>query len=143
MTALRLHHVGIVVEDIATASVDYARRLGYELKSGIIHDPVQTAYVQFLHLPGDNALLELVAPDGPSSKLSNALTKGGGLNHLCYETTDIERSCADLRESGFAIIQPPLPAIAFQGRRIAWLMNRDRVLTELVERPRNGNPQEL
>ena len=33
------------------------------------------------------------------------------------------------------VIQEPTPAVAFGGRRIAWLMGDDRVLTELVERP--------
>jgi methylmalonyl-CoA/ethylmalonyl-CoA epimerase len=143
MAALRLHHVGIVVADIAKASGEYTGRLGYQLRSEIIHDPVQTAYVQFLHLPGDPALLELVAPDGPASKLSNALKKGGGLNHLCYETADINESCAALRNAGHALIQEPLPAVAFRGRRIAWLMGRDRVLMELVERAANGDAHEL
>lgn len=140
MNGLRLHHVGIVVADVTSASVEYALRHGYELRSAVIHDPVQTAYVQFLQLPGDSALVELVAPDGPNSKLSNALRKGGGLNHLCYETPDIEGTCAQLRGTGLAIIQPPMPAVAFNGRRIAWLMGRERVLTELVER---HNGQEL
>jgi len=142
-SALRLHHIGIVVPDVAVASAEYTERLGYESASQIIHDPVQTAYVQFLQLPGDGALLELVAPDGPASKLSNALNKGGGLNHLCYETDDIDGSCVELRRHGLVLIHPPVPATAFQGRRIAWLMGRERVLTELVERAPNGHGHEL
>jgi hypothetical protein len=32
------------------------------------------------------------------------------------------------------IIAAPVPAVAFNGRRIAWLIGRDKLLTELVER---------
>jgi methylmalonyl-CoA/ethylmalonyl-CoA epimerase len=137
---LQLHHIGIVVADIDRHRALYVDRLGFAVHSDIIHDPVQTAYVQFLRLPGDSTYIELVAPDGEGSKLQNALGKGGGLNHLCYSTGDIEAACHDLRKRGSVIIQAPVAATAFNGRRIAWIMGTDRVLTELVER---GAPGEL
>jgi methylmalonyl-CoA/ethylmalonyl-CoA epimerase len=130
---VRLHHVGILVNDVATAAAAYMGRFGYEARTGIIHDPVQTAFVQFLQLPDESSFLELVAPDGPQSKLANALSKGGGTNHVCYATNQIEQLCDRLRGQGMFLIQPPVPAVAFQGRRIAWLTGRDRALTELAE----------
>src|SRR5262245_53951416 len=60
---ISLHHVGIVVADIARAREDYVRRFGYEVKSAVIHDIEQTAFVQFLRMPGDLTYIELVAPD--------------------------------------------------------------------------------
>jgi len=143
MIGLRLHHVGIVVADIAATSAAYVRRLGYVVCTEIIHDPIQTAHVQFLRLRGDPTLLELVSPDGPRSALSNALRKGGGLNHLCYETNDMDGALAGLWGQGLRVIRPPVPAVAFRGQRIAWLMGRDRVLIELVELASNGVRQEL
>ncbi|MGP0068107.1 MAG: VOC family protein [Isosphaeraceae bacterium] len=130
---LHLHHIGIAVLDISRAVEDYQRRLGCELRGDVVHDPVQTAFIQFLRFRGDSVLIELVAPDGPESRLGNAVTKGGGINHLCYSTDDIESACQSLREEGMMIIHEPTPAVAFGGRRIAWLMGPDRVLTELVE----------
>jgi methylmalonyl-CoA/ethylmalonyl-CoA epimerase len=135
---LRLHHVGIVVENIDRAAAEYAIRYGYECRTGAIHDPRQQAHVQFLALPGDAAYLEMVAPDGPDSKLTGALAKGGGLHHLCYSTADIEATCTALRRSGMTLVRHPVPAVAFNGRRIAWLMGRDRHLIELVERGEEG-----
>jgi methylmalonyl-CoA/ethylmalonyl-CoA epimerase len=132
---LNLHHIGIAVADIDTATADYRRRLRCELAGGRYHDPVQTALIQFLRLPGDSVLIELVAPDGPASRLSNAVRKGGGINHVCHSTPDIDEACRALSEEGMMVIQEPTPAVAFGGRRIAWLMGDDRVLTELVERP--------
>ena len=130
---LRLHHVGMLVGSIADESRIYQQRFGYEAQGEVIHDPVQTAFVQFLQLPQDDVYLELVSPDGPASKLGNALNKGVRLHHLCYATDSIEQSCAELRTKGMTLIQPPIGAPAFPGRRIAWLMSRDRLLVELVE----------
>jgi methylmalonyl-CoA/ethylmalonyl-CoA epimerase len=128
-----LHHIGFLVGDIAKAAEIYTRRYGYEITSDVIHDPTQTAYVQFLRVPGDSVQLELVAPDGERSKLSNALRKGGGLNHLCYATNDIEAACRFLRAEQMMLLQAPVAAVAFPGRRIAWLMGADRTPIELVE----------
>jgi methylmalonyl-CoA/ethylmalonyl-CoA epimerase len=137
---LKLHHIGIAVKDIGEATARYVHVLGYEIKSEFIHDPVQTAYVQFLKRADDPVYLELVSPDGNKSKLNGAIQQGGGLNHLCYVTSEIEMAYRQLRNDGMFLLQPPVPAVAFQGRRIAWLMAADRVPVELVEA---GPPNEL
>jgi methylmalonyl-CoA/ethylmalonyl-CoA epimerase len=130
---LALHHVGYAVAHLEPATKQYAERFGYEVMSPVIHDPHQTALVQFLRLAGDSTYLEFVSPDGPQSKLMRAVQKGGGLNHLCYSTADLEASLAELHASGMLIIGEPAPAVAFGGRRIAWLIGEDRLPIELVE----------
>jgi len=131
---LTTQRIGIAVQDIQESVASYVLRFGYQLESEIIHDPRQGAYVQFLRFPGDRVYLELVQPDGAGSKLNTAIARGGGLNHVCYATDDIEATCEDLRQRGMFLIAAPVPATAFKGRRIAWLMGKDRVITELVER---------
>lgn len=130
---LALHHTGLLVQDVALAAQHYAEVLGYRVESEAIDDPVQTARVQFLRLPGAAHWLELVAPLGPESKLANALTKGGGLNHLCYEVADIVAATEHFHAAGCMVISEPVAAVAFPGRRIAWLMDRQRFLFELLE----------
>ena len=138
MIPLQLHHVGIAVADIAAAAPVYVNRYGYAIASAIIHDPTQTAFVQFLRLAADSSFLELVAPDGPASKLAGAVAKGGGLNHLCYATSEIEETVRELRRNGLLLLQAPVPAVAFPGRRIAWMIGKDRIPIELVERGAAG-----
>jgi methylmalonyl-CoA/ethylmalonyl-CoA epimerase len=138
--SLALHHVGIAVADVATATTLYIQRLGYIVASPIIHDPAQTAFVQFLKLPGEASFLELVAPDSYASKLSAVVSKGGGLNHLCYSTKDIEAAVEHLRSTGMVTICEPVEAVAFPGRKIAWMLGTDRVPVELVEA---GEPGQL
>jgi methylmalonyl-CoA/ethylmalonyl-CoA epimerase len=137
--SLRLHHIGVVVGDIDRSTLLYAERMNYVVRTDVIHDARQTAHVRFLSQPGEAVYLELVAPDGPASKLSNALMRGGGLNHVCYSTENIDDACRELRAQGMHLIQSPQPAVAFNGRRIAWLMAPNRVVTELVERGADGD----
>jgi len=130
---LSLHHIGILVSDVAMCSEEYVR-MGYRICSPVIHDPRQTAYVRFFAMTGNPAYLELVAPDGPTSLLANALKRGGGIHHLCYSTDDITAALRKFRDHGAIVVSEPVPAVAFHNNRIAWLINRDRALIELVER---------
>lgn len=134
----RTHHVGVLVKDIDAAIESYTKYLGYEVRTGIFHDPIQKAKVRFLALPEEAAYLELIAPDGPESHLMTALRRGGGVHHICYAVSGIGTAIAQLQENGFLIVRSPQPAIAFNGRAIAWLMNRDHLLIELVEKGAEG-----
>ena len=131
--ALNLHHVGYAVRMIDPIAANYVRRYGYNLSTAVLHDPLHTAFVQFLKLAGDRTYLELVAPDGPESKLINA-AKRGGLNHLCYAAGPLETVIAQLEESGMQLISEPKPGVAFSGRRVCWMMGEDPLPIELVER---------
>jgi methylmalonyl-CoA/ethylmalonyl-CoA epimerase len=134
-----LHHVGYAVKAIESISDSYVARFGYAVCTPVIHDPLQTALVQFLSLPGDQVYLELVAPDGPESLLTNAVRKGGGLNHICYIADNLEEAVSSLVQHDMMLVSPPHPAVAFAGRRICWLVGEDMLPVELVERSEAGD----
>jgi len=136
---LALHHVGYAVKSIESISEIYVRRFGYEVRTPVIHDPLQTALVQFLSLPKDLVYLEFVSPNGPESLLTQTVRKGGGLNHLCYITDNLDRAMDMLAQTGMMVISPPQPAVAFAGRRICWLLGEDPLPVELVERNGPGD----
>jgi len=79
-------------------------------------------------------LVELVEPGGPESPVSRFVERGGGLHHLCYEVKDLDSHLRFCRSVGTMIIRPPVHAMAFGGRRIAWGVTRKRLLMELLER---------
>jgi methylmalonyl-CoA/ethylmalonyl-CoA epimerase len=136
---LRLHHIGIVVRSIDESRSFYVDVLRYRERTPIIHDPIQTAFVQFFSIPGSDHYVELVAPDGNTSKLREASRKGIPLNHICYSCKNIANTVTFLKESGCFVIQNPVPAVAFDGRCIAWLMTPDGLLIEIVERGPEGS----
>jgi len=137
--ALKLHHIGYAVKHIEKIAPLYVQRFGYQQASPIIHDPLQTAFVQFFRIPGNPAYLEFVAPDGPDSVLTNIVQQGRRTNHLCYISGPLEDTIAYLREAQMMLISEPKPARAFAGRRICWLMGQDHVPIELVERRDPGD----
>jgi len=130
----RLHHIGMLVDSMEKAARLQVERYGYRIESEIILDPVQTAFVQFLRLPGQGHWLELVSPVPGESKLAQALERRGEhLHHLCYEVVSLSDAVDHLRQCRQLLLADPTPAEAFPGRRIAWFMDRARQLTELVE----------
>jgi methylmalonyl-CoA/ethylmalonyl-CoA epimerase len=135
----RLHHVGIVVRGIDEARTFYVDVLQYRERTPVIHDPIQTAFGQFFSIQGADHYIELVAPDSESSKLQEACRKGKTLNHLCYSCGNIAAMISFMKESGCFVIQKPVPAVAFDGRLIAWLMGQDGLLIEIVERGLEGS----
>lgn len=128
-----LHHLGYLTADLGLAVAHFQNTLGYSVESPVIDDAAQTARVQFLRQPGSFSWLEIVTPNGPHGKLNNALRRGEGLHHVCYEVSDLEAACARYRERGCLMVGAPTLAQAFPGRRIAWFMDQRRFLFELVE----------
>jgi methylmalonyl-CoA/ethylmalonyl-CoA epimerase len=135
-----LHHLGFVVASIATVVEAFALSISARWDGEIIHDPIQRVRVTFL-TPTDsrNPVFELVEPAGDASPVSNFLKKGGGLHHVCYEIDDLESGLRAAQGIGLAIVSGPAPAVAFNGRRIAWICSRSRLLVELLERNGTGS----
>jgi methylmalonyl-CoA/ethylmalonyl-CoA epimerase len=130
---LKLHHVGIVVECLKTWGAAYARGLGLAQKSEVFRDPIQKVGVQFWGDEG-TSLLEMIEPDSPDSPAWREMKKGGGLSHLCYEVEDMERRVGEAVADGAVLVVAPVPAVAFSGRRVAFLYYRKLGLIEFLER---------
>jgi methylmalonyl-CoA/ethylmalonyl-CoA epimerase len=132
----RLHHVGIVVASIEAALPGFLSSLDAQATTGVIHDPLQRAKVLFLQThPSDAALIELVEPVGDQSPVRRFLEKGGGMNHLCYEVERLSTTLQELKARKAVIVSKPKPAVAFNGREVAWAMTQAGLLIELLESP--------
>jgi methylmalonyl-CoA/ethylmalonyl-CoA epimerase len=131
----KLLHVGVAVPALGPAAQSLEKLFGYKLVSGPFDDPIQKVSVEFLsHSAEDTAEIELIAPAADDSPIRSMLAKdGGGAYHLCFETSNIEAALAHAKALGCIIVSPPVPAVAFDGRRIAWIYTRSRQLFELVE----------
>jgi len=109
--------------------------LGADWDKTIFHDPLQKARVAFLRTPCPaDALIELVEPAGEGSPILQFLQKGGGLHHLCYEVEDLDAHLRTMRQKGAVVVRRPLPAVAFENRRIAWTFTGQKLLLEFLER---------
>jgi methylmalonyl-CoA/ethylmalonyl-CoA epimerase len=137
--SLRLHHVGFVVANIEQAMPGFLRSLGARWDEQIFHDPLQKVKVAFLTTRVEDPQIELVEPAGEDSPVLRFLQKGGGLHHVCYEVADLEQQLAEFRSRGAVIAKRPKPAVAFGGRRIAWVITAEKLLVELLEETLKDN----
>jgi methylmalonyl-CoA/ethylmalonyl-CoA epimerase len=127
--------MGCVVASIEAAIDRYKVALGAVTVSQIFEDPIQRSKVAFLGLPtAGQVLFELVEPASPDSPVSRFLEKGGGLHHLCYEVDDLPAQIQWMKSQRALLISSPKPAVAFGGRRIAWMRTPDALLIEYLER---------
>ena len=131
---LKFHHVGYVVASIAGTVDGLIRSLGARWDGCVYEDPHQRVRVTFLVTRPGDPQIELVEPAAEDSPVLAFLReKGGGLHHVCYEVEDLERSMAEFKTRGALIARRPKPAVAFQGRRIAWVLTAEKLLVELLE----------
>ncbi len=131
---MKLHHIGVVVGCVKESGELYAEHLGMRALGPAVHDPLQRVIVQFWAQEGCSISIELIEPVGDDSPVAGFLGKGGGLAHLCYEVEDLEMALEDVRQKGAIVISGPVPAAAFQQRRIAFVILRGIGVTEFVEK---------
>ena len=138
------HHIGFVVASIQDSVDGFLQALQATWDGVIFHDPNQVVRVTFLSStrPG-NPVVELVEPAGEKSPVIPFLKRGGGLHHLCYEVDDLEEQLRISREQRGLVVRSPLPAVAFEGRRIAWVYTKNKLLVEYLERRKKTTQNEL
>ncbi len=134
----KLRHVGVAVPSLDATTELLSNLFGYQVTSGPFDDPIQKVTVNFLKTSAEDPTeIELIAPLTPDSPITSLLSKsGGGSYHLCFETTNIEAALAHAVSLGCMVVAAPAPAVAFNGRKIAWLYTKSRQLFELVEADR-------
>lgn len=129
---MQIHHYGLATKSLKR-SAEVFRSLGYQVSEPIV-DHIQRVKVSFVSREGQYPI-ELVCDSGTGGPTSGFLSKvGSGLYHICYEVDEMEEMIGILREKRFLLKQKPIKATAFEGKRIAWLYNRDIGLIELVEK---------
>lgn len=94
-------------------------------------DPEQGAHLRLVDVGGLPTELVQDAAEGP---VSAWLKRGCKLYHICYEVDDLDQSLEEARLRGCAVVSPPKPAVLFDGRRVAFVMDRVRGLVEFLEK---------
>lgn len=135
---MRFHHVGYAVASIETYLDEFLIPLfAPEEISETVADPLQKVRVCFVRMSG-GTLIELVEPLADDSPVHSVIgSKRGGVYHLCYEVDDLAATMERFRAKRCLPLGRPVPATAFGGRRIVFMMTPQRDLLEFVE---SGRP---
>jgi methylmalonyl-CoA/ethylmalonyl-CoA epimerase len=118
-------HIGLAVSSIHTAAEDHIESVA---------DERQQVSVAFVNLHGIQ--VELIEPFTETSPISQNLRQGQKLVHLCFQVPALEAAITHARQHGFYCIAQPVPATAFDERKIAWLFSQTYGLIELLEADR-------
>lgn len=80
-----------------------------------------------------DTLIELLEPLPGDETLLPWLQEGNRVYQIAFETNDLDRQLDEMRSRGVLVVREPLPAVAFDGRRVAFLMPLPGLLVELIE----------
>ncbi len=127
---VKLHHIGIIVNNIQQSLGELKNYLNFETTSAIM--PVGSQKVNICLLKIGEPFLELIEPASTDSAISEFAKSGGGIHHLCFEVKDIEIELESLVKKGATILVNPVRG--FDERRIAFVdLNTKNTKCGLVE----------
>jgi methylmalonyl-CoA epimerase len=131
MEALRIHHLGVAVDDLDAALDTYGRLFGaaVEHRATVEDQGVEAASVRL----GEDRL-ELLAALGDETPVGKFLAKRGpGMHHVAYEVADLRAALRDLSDLGAELIDE-MPRPGLFGMQVAFVHPdaAHGVLSELV-----------
>ena len=127
----QLEHIGYITNDIAKTAESF-RLLGYEAND-IVDDDTQHTRICFLRKQGSTTI-ELVEPYEDNRTMQKMLKRGVTPYHTCYATSDIMAAYEEMLDNDFTPLFKPVPAPAFDNRRICYFFKQETGFVELVER---------
>jgi methylmalonyl-CoA/ethylmalonyl-CoA epimerase len=126
-------HVGIAVPDLDAAIAWYEATFGLVATHSETNEE-QGVREAMLSAPGDSgAAIQLLAPVRSDSPIGRFLERSGpGIQQMAYRVTDIDASCAALREQGVRLLYDE-PRRGTAGINFVHPRDAGGVLVELVE----------
>ena len=131
---MRFHHLGVILPSFSDfSSSSYVEGLALKAESEYFEDEVIGVGVQFF-LDASGLRYELIHPLSDRSPITDQVrNRINTLNHVAYVAADLIVTADLLRSKKFIPVCEPLPALAFDGRKVMFMMNSNGLLLELIE----------
>ena len=130
MFTLKLHHIGLVVQNINESLGEIANFLSFESIS--LPTIIGSQKVNICILKTNNVYIELIEPTEENSPITNFAKEGGGFHHLCFEVDDIQQEIDRMVKNGAHLVVAPVKG--FEDRLLAFLMlNLKKTKCKLIE----------
>ena len=127
---MKLHHIGIVVQNINESLGEISNFLSFESTS--LPTLVGSQKVNICFLKTNSVYIELIEPADPDSPIISFVKEGGGFHHLCFEVDDIQQEIDKMVKKGARLVVAPVKG--FEDRVIAFLMlNMKKTKCNLIE----------
>ena len=126
---LKLHHIGIVVKDIAA----YLKNSQYNRSTEIIYDPVQHSNICMLKNIYNEPPIELIEPiDEASTTYQHLQRNGNSIHHLCYQIDSYEKLEEYMGKHKLKRIFGPVEATVFNGEKVVFSYSRNQGIVEFL-----------
>ena len=130
MFVLKLHHIGIVVENINESLGEITNFLSFESIS--LPTLIGSQKVNICFLKTNNVYVELIEPAEKNSPITDFAKNGGGFHHLCFEVDNIQQEIDKMIKNGARLVVSPVKG--FEDRLIAFLiLNMKKTKCNLIE----------
>ena len=130
MFVLKLHHIGIVVQNINESLREISNFLSFESTS--LPTLVGSQKVNICFLKTNSVYIELIEPADPDSPITSFIKDGGGFHHLCFEVDNLTLEIDKMVKMGARLVVAPVKG--FENRVIAFLMlNMEKTKCNLIE----------
>ena len=130
MFTLKLHHIGLVVQNINESLGEIANFLSFESIS--LPTIIGSQKVNICFLKTNNVYIELIEPTEENSPITNFAKEGGGFHHLCFEVDDIQQEIDRMVKNGAHLVVAPVKG--FEDRLLAFLLlNLKKTKCKLIE----------
>ena len=126
---MKFHHIGYLVNNFSYAVKDF-KKCNYKKKKSIIRDNNLKVQIQFL-VNGNN-IIELVKPHKKNLGLLSLLKKKNYAYHFAYKVKNLDKTLNRLKKN-FKIIVNPVPAKAFNNKKVAFLKMKNDFIIELIQ----------
>ncbi len=126
---MKLHHIGVVVENISRSTGELGSFFKFETTSAIF--PVDSQKVNVCFLKIGEPFLELIEPASANSPISEFAKSGGGIHHLCFEVDSIHKEIESASKKGATILVQPVRG--FDERLIAFIDLNIKTKCGLIE----------
>ena len=131
-TIQKIDHLGIAVKSIDAALPYYEKTLGLKCEH---REEVPSQKVRTAFFACGEVHIELLEPTDPESTIAKFIeTKGEGIHHIAFATTDIIGQLAQAKESGARLINE-VPVDGAGGKLVAFVHPKSSfgVLTEFCQ----------
>ena len=129
----RLHHVGIVVQDLDASLAWYREHLGFERSTGYTIPGARAVFASHGEVRLEFFETEGAAPMSPDRETPATNLKLGGINHFAIAVDDLDATLAELQAKGVEIASPPREVPDGRGDRFAFIRDNERMLVELFQ----------
>jgi acyl carrier protein len=128
---LYVDHIAVTTSVFQQTLHEYLSLPGARLLRGPAPNPVQKVIYAFVQL-GEGTTVEILGPM-KDSPIAHYVQQGGGPYHFCFAVRNIEYAVSHAGSAGAKVVVHPIADVAFDGRRVAFLVHPSLGIFEFVE----------